>query len=65
MPLSFFSSVPADDEDFDSLDDGGIGGVALDFDVSADELDEDDGVDGEGCDDDAEDDDGGGVGDVD
>ena len=65
LPLSFFSSVPAGDEDFDSLDDGGIGGVALDFDASADELDEDDGVDGEGCDDDAEDDDGGGVGDVD
>jgi hypothetical protein len=60
--LSFFGSVPVDDEDFDSLDDDGIDELALDFDVSADELDEDDDVDGEGCD---EDDDGGGVGDVD
>ena len=50
---SFFGSAPdgdvADDEDFDSLDDGGVAGVALDDEVS-DEL----GVDGEGCDDDGD-----------
>jgi|SRR5437016_7224801 len=65
---SFFGSAPdgdvADDEDFDSLDDGGVAGVALDDEVS-DELDEDDGVDGEGCDDDDDDDDGGVIGAVD
>jgi len=58
---SFFGSAPdgdvADDDDFDSLDDGGVAGVALDDEVS-DEL----GVDGEGCDDD---DDGGVIGAVD